>query len=222
MVQAWYGKDSPEAVTDLTIFARTLLFEHRFEEAVGLLEQSLAIKERVFGKVHSAVASSLNDLGNAASMQGKYDLAEQYFRREADIYRAVYGDQHYLLATALSNLGSVYLGRHEWTRAEGIFRTAIPIYVESQSAKNINTGIARIKLGRALLRQNRYAEAEAQTRAGYDILISQMNPKVSWLVSARQDLVEEYGGLKQPVQVAKFQAEISALEAKPLQLSAKK
>jgi serine/threonine-protein kinase len=207
VVQAWYGKDSPEAATDLTIFARTLLFEKRYDEAVDLLQQSLAIKERVFGKVHSAVASSLNDLGNAASMQGKYDLAEQYFHREADIYRTVYGDHHYLVATALSNLGSVYLGRHDWTRAEGIFRTVIPIYIETQSANNINTGIAKIKLGRALLRQNRFAEAEAQTQAGYGILVTQMDPNVSWLVSARKDLEEESSALKQSERAGKGTAQ---------------
>jgi serine/threonine-protein kinase len=214
VVQAWYGKDAPETATDLTILARTLVYEKQFNEGVDLLQQSLAIKEKALGKVHPSVASTLNDLGNAASSQDKYDLAEQYFRREADIYRAVYGDHHYLLATALSNLASVYSGRHEWKRAEETFRIVIPIYIEAQSANNINTGIARIKLGRTLLRQNRYAEAEAETRAGYDVLITQMDPKVSWLVNARKDLVEEYGALKQPDQAAHFQTEIAANQAK--------
>ena len=222
MIQAWYGKDSPEAATDMTIFARTLVFENRFDEAVDLLQQSLAIKERIFGKVNPTVASSLNDLGNAATKQGRYDLAEQYFKREADIYRSIYGEHHYLYATARSNLGSVYLGRHDWVRAEAMFRSVIPIYIESQSANNINTGIARIKLGRALLRQNRYAEAESQTRAGYGTLATQMDPKVSWLKNARQDLVEEYSALNQAAQAAKFRAEAAALDAKPLQVAGKK
>lgn len=211
----WYGNDSPETATDLTIFARTLVFENRFDEAVDLLQQSLTIKERVFGKVHPAVASSLNDLGNAASKQGKYDLAEEYFQREADIYRSVYGEHHYLFATALSNLGSVYMGRQEWAHAQEIFRKVIPIYVKSQSAQHINTGIARTKLGRTLLRQNRYAEAETETRAGYDILVTQMDPKVSWLVNARKDLVEEYVALNRLDEAARFRAEITAPAANP-------
>ena len=222
MIQDWYGKDSPEAATDMTIFARTLVFESRFDEAVDLLQQSLAIKERIFGKVHPTVASSLNDLGNAASKQDKYHLAEQYFKREAEIYRAIYGEHHYLFATARSNLGSVYLGRHDWVSAEAIFRSVIPIYIETQSANNINTGIARIKLGRTLVRQKKYTEAESQTRAGYNILVSQMDPKVSWLKSARQDLVEEYSALSQADQAAKFRAEIAALDAKPTQVATQK
>jgi eukaryotic-like serine/threonine-protein kinase len=222
IVQAWYGKDNPETATDLTILARSLIYQKRYTEASDLLQQSLAIKERTFGKVHPSVASTLNELGSVALNEGKYDAAEQYFERMADIYRTEYGEQHYLYATALSNLASVYTAQQQWTRAEKLYRQAIPIYMQSQSPTHINTGIARIKLGRTLLRQHRYAEAEAESHAGYDILISQMDPKVSWLMNARKDLAEEYEQLNQPEQAAKFRAEIAANEAKPPDISAKK
>ena len=213
IVQSWYGKDNPETASDLTILARALVREDRNDEAIDLLQQSLAIKERVYGKVHPSVASSLNELGSAALRQGKNDAAEQYFSRMVDIYRQVYGEHHYLFAVALANLGSVYSSREEWPRAEKIYRQVIPIFTESQSANHINTGVARIKLGRALLRQNRYPEAETETRAGYEILIHQMDPKVSWLVNARKDLAEEYDAMKQPEQAAKFRAEAAALDS---------
>jgi eukaryotic-like serine/threonine-protein kinase len=223
IVQSWYGKDNPETAIDLTILARALVYQNRYDEATDLLQQSLAIKERTFGKVHPSVASTLNELGNIASKTGKYDLAKQYFNRMADIYRAVYGEHHYLVATALSNLGSVYIAERDWANAEKIFRRVIPLYTETQSAAHINTGIAHTKLGRVLLRQRRYIEAEAETRAGYDILAPQMDPKVSWLTNARQDLVEEYDALHQPEQAAKFRAEIAATPApKPPEVSAKK
>ncbi len=222
IVQAWYGKDNPETATDLTILARSLVYQKRYDEASDLLQQSLAIKERTFGKVHPSVASTLNELGSVALQEGKYDAAEQYFERMADIYRTEYGEQHYLYATALSNLASVYTAQRQWTRAERLYRQAIPIYLESQSPTHINTGIARIKLGRTLLRQRRYADAEAETHAGYDILSPQMDSKVSWLMNARRDLVEEYEGMKEPEQAAKFRAEITAIEAKPPVNSAKK
>jgi eukaryotic-like serine/threonine-protein kinase len=223
IVQSWYGRDNPETAIDLTILARALVFQSRYDEATDLLQQSLAIKERAFGKVHPSVASTLNELGNVASKTGKYPLAKQYFNRMADIYRAVYGEHHYLVATALSNLASVYMAQHDWASAEKIFRQVIPLYTETQSATHINTGIARTKLGRVLLRQRRYAQAEAETRAGYDILSPQMDPKVSWLTNARQDLVEEYDALDQPQQAAKFRAEIAATGSpEPPKVSAKK
>jgi serine/threonine-protein kinase len=222
IVQAWYGKDNADTAADLTILARALVFENRFDEATGLLQQSLEIKERKFGKVHPSVASTLNELGNVASKEGKYDDAEGYFTRMADIYRQIYPDGHYLVGIAISNLASVYTAREQWSRAEPLYREAIRIYSEKQGPTHVNVGIARIKLGRTLLRQQRYAEAEAETRAGYDILITQMDPKVSWLINARKDLAEEYDALKQPGQAAKFRAEIEATEAKSPQVSAKK
>jgi serine/threonine protein kinase/Tfp pilus assembly protein PilF len=222
IVQAWYGKDNPETATDLTILARSLVYQKRFDEASDLLQQSLAIKERTWGKVHPSVASTLNELGSVALQEGKYDAAEQYFTQMGDIYRTEYGEQHYLYATALSNLASVYTAQQQWSRAEKLYRQAIPIYVESQSPSHINTGIARIKLGRTLLRQHRYGDAEVETHAGYDILSTQMDPNVSWLVNARKDLVEEYEGMKQPEQAAKFRAEIAAHDAKAPDISARR
>lgn len=222
IVQNWYGKDNPETATDLTILARALVYQNRFDEATDLLEQSLAIKEREFGRLHPSVASTLNELGNAASRQGRYDAAEQYFTRMADIYRATYGEHHYLYATARSNLASVYMAEKQWGRAEKIYRQVIPLYTETQSVTHVNTGIARTKLGRTLLRQHRYAEAEVESRAGYDILSTQMEARVSWLVNVRGDLVEEYDALKEPEQATKFRAEIAANETKTPEISAKK
>jgi eukaryotic-like serine/threonine-protein kinase len=210
IVQDWYGTDNPETAEDLTILARALVKEKRYGEANDLLQNSLAIKERVYGNVHPSLASSLNELGSLALQQDKYADAERDFTQMASIYRSIYGEHHYLLATALSNLASVYTAQNDWPRAEKIFRQVIPIYVETLSADHINTGIARIKLGRTLLRQRRYAEAETETRAGYDILVKQMDPHVSWLINARKDLIEEYDALHRPDDAAKFRAEAAA------------
>jgi len=214
IVEGWYGKDSPQAAIDLTILARALVYQNRYDEALDLLKQSLAIKERVYGPNHPSVASTLNELGNTAILQADYAAAEQYFTRMVSIYRSAYGEHHYLYAVALSNLATVHAKKREWASAEAIYDQAIPIFVETQSATHVNTGIARIKLGRTLLRQHRYAEAEKETRAGYDILIPQMDPGVTWLTSAREDLVEEYTALKQPDQAAKFHAELAAVQNK--------
>ncbi len=218
IVQNWYGKDSVVTAADLTILARTLQYEGRYDDATTLLQQSLAIKEAAYGKVHPTVASTLNELGSVALRKGNYDEALAYFTRMADICRTVYGERHYWYATAISNIGSVYSAEKDWPRAEKQYRMVIPIYTEAQSATSTNTGIARIKLGRTLLRQRRYPEAETETRAGYEILVKQMDPKVSWLVNARNDLVEEYQALKKPDEVAKFQGLIAAYapETKPV------
>jgi serine/threonine-protein kinase len=212
ITRAFYGPDHYKTASNLTMLARSLLFQEKYDEAVALLQQALAIQERVFGKVHPRVASALNELGNVAIKRDRPDDAEQYFRRMLDIYHSVYGDKHYLIGIAVSNLAGAYMVRKEYARAEELYRDAVRRFTEAQSADHLNTGIARIKLGRSLLRQRRYAEAERETLAGYQIVSKQASPSVSWLQSARKDLAAVYDSLKQPEKAAKFRAEIAKAE----------
>ena len=78
---------------------------------------------------------------------------------------------------------------------EAQFREAKRIFTASQGATHVNTAIARLKLGRSLLRQKRYQEALDETKAGFDILVTQAEPSVSYLKAARTDLAAEYEAL---------------------------
>ena len=83
-------------------------------------------------------------------------------------------------------------------------------YTEAQGPNHTNTGIARIKLGHVLLRERRFAEAQVETQAGYDILVSQTSASLSFLISARKDLVTEFDTLGQPEKAARYRAELAA------------
>jgi serine/threonine protein kinase/tetratricopeptide (TPR) repeat protein len=205
--QPWYGKDSYRTASNLTMLARAVEFEDRYDEAEALLQQALAIHEHVFGPVHPRVASALNDLGNVAMKRGRADDAEPYFRRIGEIYRQVYGDKHYLVGLAISNLAGVFMARGDYPTAERMYREAVGRFAEAQSPQHLNTGIARIKLGRSLLRQKRYPEAETEALAGYRIVTKQAAPTVSWLKSAREDLVAIYIALGEPDKAETLQLE---------------
>jgi serine/threonine protein kinase/tetratricopeptide (TPR) repeat protein len=220
ITESWYGHDHPETASAMTILGRVLVYEKHYDDADNFLQQALAVQERVYGPVHPRVASVLNDLGKVAQNRGNLDESEADFRRMAEIYRTVYHDHHYLIAVALSNLGSVYLEKKQYARAEESFRDVIKRFTETLSADHVNTGIARTKLGKTLLLERRYAEAEVESRAGYEILVKQMAPNVSWLARSRQDLVEEYDALNQPEKAAKFRSELSAA-AKPESIATK-
>ena len=210
IIQGFYGKDHPETASVMTLLGRSLNNQGRVSESADMLREALGIQERVYGQVHPRVASALGELGKVALQQGKLDEAEADFRRQADIYREVYKGKHYYIGAALANLGGVYMERKQYTRAEQSFREALQIYAQTLPADHLNVAIARIKLGRALIPQHRNKDAEAETLAGYEILMKQTNPPANWLLNARKDLVEEYGGLHQPENAAKFQAELAA------------
>ena len=65
--------------------------------------------------------------------------------------------------------------------------------------------------------------SRSESRAGYDILVAQVHPKVGWLTKhAKRSAAEEYDALHQPEIAARFKAEFAALNAKPVDASAKK
>jgi len=205
ITQAWFGKDHPETASTGTILGRALMFQGHYDEAVDLFERTLAIQERIYGTVHPRVASALNELGGAALRRGNFDEAIARFTRVAEIYRTLYHDQHYLIGLALSNLASVYIEKKDYPRAEQLFHEVIRRYSETLPPNHMFMGIAHIKLGRTLAREHRYADAEPESLAGYQIVSKQANPSVSWLKSARQDLITEYEALHQPEKAKRFQ-----------------
>jgi serine/threonine protein kinase/tetratricopeptide (TPR) repeat protein len=209
ITEAWYGKDHPETASTQTILGRALMFQGHYDQAVSLFESTLAIQERIYGPVHPRVASALNELGGAALRRGNLDEAAARFSRMAEIYKTIYHDKHYLIGLALSNLASVHLEKKDYARAEQLFREVIRRYSETLPSNHMFMGIAHVKLGRTLAREHRFADAEPESLAGYDILTKQANPSVSWLKSARQDLIAEYDALQQPEKAKKFQAELA-------------
>ncbi len=212
ITQSYYGIDHPKTAANLTALGRALVYQNKFDQATALLQQSLAIQEHIYGPIHPAVAEAVNELGNVASMRDHYDEAENQFRRVVDIYRSIYGDHHYLVAIALSNLAYNYYNKKDYARAEELFRDVVHRFTETLSADNVNTGIAHIKLGRVLLRENYFAEAQIESLTGYENLTKQANPGTSYLHAARKDLAAEYDALKQPVQAARFRAELASAE----------
>jgi len=215
ITQAFYGPNHYKTAAGLTVLGRALRFEPQGnDEAARLFERALVIRERVFGKVHPQVASTLNEMGGVALARNRFAEAEVLARRVLAIYRTVYGGKHTFTGVGVSNLASVYVAQQQYARAEPLYREAIEIFTESQGAEHLNTGIARIKLGRTLLRQRRYAEAVRETLAGYQILTKQTDPGVIWLVNARADLVAAYDSLGQPDKAAKFRAELADTASK--------
>jgi serine/threonine-protein kinase len=100
----------------------------------------------------------------------------------------------------------------DYTGAETDFRDVVNRFVETLGADNVNTGIAKIKLGRVLLREKQFQEAQEQTHAGYDNLIHQANPQISFLQAARKDLAAEYEALGRSQLAQHYLSEIAAKE----------
>ena len=212
MTRSFYGDSNPATALDLTMLGRALEFQKRFDEADTVLRQALAIRERVFGPVHPSVASVLNELGNMAYQRDHDDDAIAYYTRILGIYRKIYDDKHYLIALAISNLATAIADKKDYPRAEQLYREAVRRYTDAQGPNHTNTGIAHMKLGHLLMKERRFAEAQVETQMGYDILVKQTSPGLTFLKGARKDLIAEWDTLGKPENAARYRAELAATE----------
>ena len=188
----------------LYMLGTSLVAQNRYDEASGVLERALAIRERALGPMHPKVGNVLNDLAQISLKRGNLDQAETQFRRVQEIWRGAYGDRHYLVARAQENLAGVYVERKRYVQAEQMLRDSGRRYMAALSPEHLYTGIARIRLGHVLLLEKRFADAERESLAGYRIVEKQAKPSVTWLQSARRDLLAIYEALNQPEKAAQY------------------
>jgi tetratricopeptide (TPR) repeat protein len=129
-----------------------------------------------------------------------------------EVYRAAYDDHHYLIGIAYSNLASVYTRSGDSERAEANLLEALARFEATLPPDHLNIAIARIKLGELFTDLGRYAQAEEQLRTGYDMLVTDVNPAVHWLTTARRNLTSAYDALGDRQQAARFAAELAEVD----------
>jgi serine/threonine-protein kinase len=104
------------------------------------------------------------------------------------------------------------MDRGDLERADSLYRDVVHRFTETLSPEHLNTGVARIKLGHTLVLRSRFVEAEPELLAGYEIVSAQSNPGVSWLQSARRDLIRVYESTGKAEQAEKFRKEMEQFQ----------
>jgi serine/threonine-protein kinase len=210
--EAWYGKDHPETADMMTALAGALIPELKYSEADQLLQRALATQKRVYGAKSTQVAFVLNHMETLAFRKNDMKAALKLDNQCIEIYRSSYGKEDYKVGVTLSNRGSIYLKEDQYRKAEKEFREAMQILTKTQAADSMDNAIVQVKLGRVLMLEQRYREAEKHTRAGFEDLIKQGNPQLSYLHDGEGDLEIIYAALKQPMDTQKVRGELAAAE----------
>ena len=83
------GRNSPDLATLLNILAVIYREQGRFKEAIRVLQETLEIRETVFGTTHAIVASTLNNLSVLHGKCGDFKTAEPFCQRALEIRQAV-------------------------------------------------------------------------------------------------------------------------------------
>lgn len=166
----------PEAATLLNRMGHYVWERGEYAQAESLLQQALAIRERVLGTDSPALAQSLNDLGVLYSDQRKYAQAEPLHLRAIAIRQQVLGPEHADLAQSFSNLGALYIGQEKYTEAEPLLKRAMEINKQVLGPKSADFAKSLMVLANLYINQNKLIYAKEYAQRALPILEQTLGP----------------------------------------------
>ncbi len=154
-------KDDPETEAGLRgTIGKILLSNGKYDRAKPLLEQALAMRERLFKDDDPIIAESLNSLGVFYYRHGQPAQAEPLLKRALAIYEKAFGPDHLNVAYSLSSLSSYYFAYGQHAQAEALKRRALAILEKALGPDHPDVASSMSDLALVYQTQGRYAQAE--------------------------------------------------------------
>ena len=118
-------------------------------KAIEYYEQALSIGKEVYGDMHPAVATMLNNIGGAWDNLGEHKKAIEYYEQALSIDKEVYGDRHPSVATDISNIGLAWYSLGEHKKAIAYYEQALSIIKEVYGEKHPDVATILNNIGSA-------------------------------------------------------------------------
>ncbi len=96
----------------------------KYNEAIPLAEQALAIIKQQLGDNHPLTVTILNSLAVLYTVQGRYSEAEPLLKQVLAIWKQQLGDNHPDTASSLNNLAGLYTVQGRYSEAEPLYKEA--------------------------------------------------------------------------------------------------
>ncbi|WP_419548321.1 CHAT domain-containing protein [Microcystis sp.] len=132
----------------------------KYNEAIPLAEQALAIRKQQLGDNHPDTATSLNNLAALYESQGRYSEAEPLYKQALAIRKQQLGDNHPDTAQSLNNLAELYESQGRYSEAEPLYKEALAIRKQQLGDNHPSTASSLNNLAVLYESQGRYSEAE--------------------------------------------------------------
>ncbi|MBZ5714919.1 serine/threonine-protein kinase [Nannocystis pusilla] len=140
-----------------------LFAESRFEAALAVQREVLALRERVLGPRHLKLARTFIHLANTLDAQGDKPAALELYERAAALQTEHLGPRHPEVAVSLFDLALVAIDLGALARAEEVLAQVRSIDLEAHGERSQRA--AQIDLATAALREQQGAFAEALAAA---------------------------------------------------------
>jgi CHAT domain-containing protein len=132
----------------------------RYEDAIPLAKRAVDIREKVQGKNHPDVATSLNNLALLYVSQGKYTEAERLYQRSLAINEKILGKDHLAVADSLNNLADLYRNQNKYIQAETLHQRSLAIREKKLGKDHLDVAQSLNNLAEVYRDQGKYTQAE--------------------------------------------------------------
>jgi tetratricopeptide (TPR) repeat protein len=153
-------QDELERAKELVQQVLTLYRQGRYDEAIPVAQNILAIREKALGPEHPETASSLNILARLYMSKGDYARAEPLYQRTLAIREKALGPEHPDTAASLNNLAVLYKSTGEYARAEPMSQRALAICEKVLGPEHRHTAFSLNNLASLYCAMGDYARAE--------------------------------------------------------------
>ncbi len=144
-----------------------------YTNCLAMNRNALALREKLYGKEHPDVASSLQKIGGVLNSLGRLTEAETCYRQALAMEQKLLGPTNLAVAESLSYLGMVFIEQKRYAEAETNLNRSLALRKKLQGEEDLDFGGILTALGNALFNQGRLAESEAATRQSLAIYVKQ-------------------------------------------------
>ena len=210
-------KDDPETDAGLREIIGVILMNNgKYDSAKPLLEQVLAMRERMVGGDDPIVATSLINLATLYGEQGQYAQAESLYTRALAIFEKAYGPDHSLVATSLNNLAVLYFTQGQYAQAEPLYTRALAFNEKALGPDHPVVADSLDNLAALYVEKGQYAQAEPLYTRALAIREKALGPDHPRVASSLGNLAQLYQFQDKYVQAEPFFRRALAIREKAL------
>jgi len=184
--------------TDLNNLSVALWRRGKYDAALPLAEEALALRRRLYGDEHTDVAISLHQLGTMLMATGDLEGAERRYRESLALRRKLLGDNHPHVAITLHMLGQLLRQRGRLEESEQAHREALAIRRAAFGDDHVITAASMNELGIVLYSRGDWAAAVGQFQQVLKIFrrdLGETHPQVLTVMSNLGAALREQGAL---------------------------
>jgi len=185
------GQKNLEAAQALGTLGWIERLKEDLPEAQGMLEQAVAITEKLRGPADAIGATEMNNLALVYKAEGRTVRAEQVLRQVLEIRIRAQGPEHPDVAITLNNIAGLLSQRWQVEEAEKLLTRALRIFEKAFGTSHIQVGNTLNSLAMNHLAKNEAKKAEPLMRRALAIFEQAYGPNHPQVAA----LLENYAGV---------------------------